>query len=178
MNCKKSHCFPLKKNHVVQRSLDLRLRGAQARNYLKICCVNVFFLLLLLLDTWKVGYFSNRLYYCDYLRVIGVYSIATVMALSALACFGKYLWLICGDGQVIGTESQRCLLDGSDGQFSLGSTYTTYPINKFRFPLRKLLWNSLYTSCFKSTEKQTGSRFGCQAHRQLAFLLFGFLLVA
>nr|XP_016942632.2 transmembrane protein 209-like isoform X2 [Drosophila suzukii] len=130
MNCKRSHCFPLKKNHVVQRSLDLRLRGAQARNYLKICCANMFVLLLLLLDTWKVGYLSNRLYYCDYLRVIGVYSIATVMGLSALACFGKYLWLICGDGQVIGTESQRCLLDGSD-ENSFGTVYTR-PVSKAR----------------------------------------------
>ncbi|XP_037720559.1 transmembrane protein 209-like [Drosophila subpulchrella] len=130
MNCKRRHCFPLKKNRVVQRSLDLRLRGAQARNYLKICCANIFVLLMLLLDTWKVGYISNRWYYCAYWRVIGVYSIATVMALSALACFGKYLWLILGDEQVIGTESQKCLLDGSD-ETPFGTVYTR-PVSKAR----------------------------------------------
>ncbi|XP_016965041.1 transmembrane protein 209-like [Drosophila biarmipes] len=130
MDCKRSLCSPLKKNQVVQRSLDLRLRGAQARSYLKVCCANLIVLLLLLLDNWTMGYICDQFYCYPYWRYTVVYSIATVMALSALACFGKYLWLICGDEQVIGTERQKCLLDcGYESPF--GTVYTR-PVSKAR----------------------------------------------
>jgi len=38
-----------------------------------------------------------------------------------VACFGKYLWLWFGGDQVIGTDTQKCLLDGKEGEDSPGN---------------------------------------------------------
>ncbi|XP_017070540.1 transmembrane protein 209-like [Drosophila eugracilis] len=109
MNCR-SILSPPKSNPLVQRSLDLRLRIAQAKNYLKRCLLNVVILSLLLLDIRVNGNYANRKYWL----YLTEYLISTVLALSALACFVKYLWLIHGEEQVIGTANQKYLLDGRD----------------------------------------------------------------
>ncbi|XP_017059140.1 transmembrane protein 209 [Drosophila ficusphila] len=109
MNFSRGNCSPLSRNPVVQRSLDLRLRGAQARHYLKWCSINVVLVSLLLLDIWQACRSVYRTYW-----FLAECTITTLMALSALACFGKYLWLWFGGDQVIGTDSQKCLLDGQE----------------------------------------------------------------
>ncbi|EDV50759.2 transmembrane protein 209 [Drosophila erecta] len=48
--------------------------------------------------------------------------VLALIALSALLYFGKYLWLIFGEDQVIGTESQKRLLDGRDDT-AFGTVY-------------------------------------------------------
>ncbi|KAI8041853.1 transmembrane protein 209 [Drosophila gunungcola] len=109
MNLPRSNCSPLSRNPVVQRSLDLRLRSAQARHYLKWCSINVLLLALLLFDMWQACRSVYRTYW-----FLAECTITTLIALSALACFGKYLWLWFGGDQVIGTDSQKCLLDGRE----------------------------------------------------------------
>ncbi|KAI8039159.1 hypothetical protein M5D96_007876, partial [Drosophila gunungcola] len=113
---KRSNYLPLRKNAVVQRSLDLRLRGAQAKTNFKICFFYLVILSILFLDIWQLHYSCNRTYWRFQAECI----ICTIIALNALACFGKYLWLTCGGHQVIGTENQKCLLDGKNGLFFLG----------------------------------------------------------
>ncbi|KAH8257171.1 hypothetical protein KR038_005168, partial [Drosophila bunnanda] len=100
---------PLSRNPVVQRSLDLRFRSAQARYYLKWCSINVVILSLLLLDIWQACRSVYRTYY-----FMAECTVTAVVGLSALACFGKYLWLWCGGDQVMGTDIQKRLLDGRD----------------------------------------------------------------
>ncbi|XP_052847562.1 transmembrane protein 209-like isoform X1 [Drosophila gunungcola] len=110
MYCTRSNYLPLRKNAVVQRSLDLRLRGAQAKTNFKICFFYLVILSILFLDIWQLHYSCNRTYWRFQAECI----ICTIIALNALACFGKYLWLTCGGHQVIGTENQKCLLDGKN----------------------------------------------------------------
>nr|NP_648968.2 uncharacterized protein Dmel_CG6479, isoform A [Drosophila melanogaster]AAF49357.1 uncharacterized protein Dmel_CG6479, isoform A [Drosophila melanogaster]ADA53598.1 FI08815p [Drosophila melanogaster]AOQ09981.1 CG6479-RA [synthetic construct] len=107
MNFTRTNCSPLSKNPVVQRSLDLRLQGAQARHYLKWCSINVVLLSLLLFDLWQACRSAYRTYW-----FLAECTITTLIGLSALACFGKYLWLWFGGDQVTGSDIQKWLLDG------------------------------------------------------------------
>ncbi|KAH8349792.1 hypothetical protein KR084_006306 [Drosophila pseudotakahashii] len=146
MNCKWNYCSPLNKNTVVERSLELRFRGAQARNYLKICCVHVVILLFFLRDIWQEGF--RRQCWC----VVAEYSITAVLGLSALACIIKCLWMMSGDEQVIGTESQKCLLDGKDENL-FGTVYTR-PLLKTGTNLpetdwKPLNWHSSYNAYWR-----------------------------
>ncbi|EDV39734.1 uncharacterized protein Dana_GF24321 [Drosophila ananassae] len=118
MNFSRSNCSPLRKSPVVQRSLDFRLRSAQARHYLKWCSINVLLLSLLLFDLWQ----ACRTVYRTYWFLLEC-TITSVVGLSAVACFVKYLWLWCGGDQVIGTDYQKYLLDGKDDN-SFRTVYT------------------------------------------------------
>ncbi|XP_017134767.1 transmembrane protein 209 [Drosophila miranda] len=104
MNYPRNTCSP-----IVQKSLDLRLHGAQAKRYLKWCSFNVVILSLLLFDLFQTCPSLRQGYF-----FMAECSVATLTALSAVACLGKYLWLWFRGGQVIGTNVQKCLLDGHD----------------------------------------------------------------
>ncbi|XP_043649203.1 uncharacterized protein LOC122617419 [Drosophila teissieri] len=109
MNCGSIQCSPLRTNSVVQRSLDSRLRRARAKECLEICFVKVVIILILFLDIWRGNSCTRKYWY----YLVECFILA-VMALSALLHFGKYLWLIFPEDQVIGTESQKRLLDGKE----------------------------------------------------------------
>ncbi|XP_022215445.1 transmembrane protein 209 [Drosophila obscura] len=98
-----------KSSPLVEKSLDLRLRGAQAKTYLKWCTINVALLSLLLFDLSQTCPSLHWTYF-----FVAECSVTTVTALSALACLAKYLWLCLSGDQVLGTDVQKCLLDGYD----------------------------------------------------------------
>ncbi|KAH8380194.1 hypothetical protein KR009_009440, partial [Drosophila setifemur] len=103
------HSSPLSRNPLVQRSLDLRLRSSQASHYLKWCSINLVLLSMLLFDIWKTCR-SAQDSFCFKAECCA----ATLVCLSTVACFGKYVWLWVGGDPVVGTDSQKCLLDGKD----------------------------------------------------------------
>ncbi|EDX10835.1 GD12417 [Drosophila simulans] len=90
MNFTRTNCSPLSKNPVVQRSLDLRLQGAQARHYLKWCYINVVLLSLLLFDLWQACRSDYRTYW-----FLAECTITTLIGLSALACFENSFRTVC-----------------------------------------------------------------------------------
>ncbi|XP_034657648.1 transmembrane protein 209 [Drosophila subobscura] len=104
MNYSRSRCSPM-----VEKSLDLRLRGAQAKTYLKWCTFNVAVLSLLLFDLSQTCPSKRWSYF-----FMAECAVSSVMALSALACLAKYLWLWFSGDPVLGTDVQKCLLDGYD----------------------------------------------------------------
>ncbi|XP_044313725.1 uncharacterized protein LOC108037914 [Drosophila rhopaloa] len=156
MYCR-SNCSPLRRNPVVQRSLDLRLRGGQAKDYLKRCSCNLVILSILFLDIYQMNYFSNR----NNWRFLAECSICPILALRAFVCFGNYLWLLCGIDQVIGTENQKCLLDGKD-EIPFGTVYAR-PVMKAQgnkmgkdmkddWPI--IHWHSSFQNSFGWTKNQ------------------------
>ncbi|KAH8300537.1 hypothetical protein KR018_011924, partial [Drosophila ironensis] len=106
--CSYPHSSPLRKNGLVEHSLDLRLRASQARHYLKWCAINVLVLSVLLVDLSRT---------CSYQYTskwfLAECALCCLSVLSGVACLCKYLWLWCLGDQVIGTSAQGCLLDGS-----------------------------------------------------------------
>ncbi|XP_030385426.1 transmembrane protein 209 [Scaptodrosophila lebanonensis] len=104
---------PLCPSPVVERSLNLRLRSAQAIKYLKWGCLHSVILVLLILDLSQTcGVFKKSLWYMI------EYAIAIFIFMCAVACLGKYMWFLCSSGYNFGTEQQRTLLyNGNDNSF-------------------------------------------------------------
>lgn len=104
---------PLKQNTLVERGLDLRLRAAKAKYYLKWGSINVILLAILLFDiSNKCPYAESNWYYLEY-------ALATVVGLSVLACFCKYFLYVFHTQPVQGTQQQKNLLkfDDNDNSF-------------------------------------------------------------
>ncbi|XP_017154466.1 transmembrane protein 209-like [Drosophila miranda] len=119
MNRSRKKCSPM-----LQKSLDMRLRGAQAKAYLKRGAFNAVVLLLLLLHLSRTCPCQRRGYFFT-----AECTVATVVALNAVACLAKYSWLWLSGVHVIGTNAQKCLLDGYDG-----NSFRTICIQKEKKP--------------------------------------------
>ncbi|XP_005178797.1 transmembrane protein 209 [Musca domestica] len=113
MNCMKTYCTPQKQNSLVERGLDLRLRAAKAKYYLKWGSINVILLAILMFDiSNKCPYAESNWYYVEY-------AAAGVVGLSVLACFCKYFLYVFHTQPVQGTQQQKNLLkfDDNDNSF-------------------------------------------------------------
>ncbi|XP_002132230.2 transmembrane protein 209-like [Drosophila pseudoobscura] len=119
MNRSRNKCSPM-----LQKSLDMRLRGAQAKAYLKRGAFNVLVLLLLLLHLSVACRCQRRGYF-----FAAECAVATVVALNAVACLAKYSWLWLSGVHGIGTYAQKCLLDGYDG-----NSFSTICVQKEKKP--------------------------------------------
>ncbi|EDW93252.2 uncharacterized protein LOC6532803 [Drosophila yakuba] len=147
MNCDSIPCSPLKTNSVVQRSLDTRLHRAQATKCLQIFGVQVVMIWILILDIWHGNPCTRKYWYSLVERIV-----LAVFALSALLHFGKYVWLSFSEDQVIGTESQKRLLDGIEDT-PLGTMYAHTDL-KSEITLKNDGWHVLFYHCGYSAKKK------------------------
>ncbi|XP_039486505.1 uncharacterized protein LOC120448530 [Drosophila santomea] len=147
MNCDSIQCSPLKTNSVVQRSLDTRLHRSQATKCLQIFCVQVVMIWILILDICHGNPCTRKYWYSLVERFV-----LAVFALSALLHFGKYIWLSFTEDQVIGTETQKRLLDGEEDT-PFGTMYAI-PDQKSEINLINNRWHVLFYQCgYSENEK-------------------------
>lgn len=120
----------------MERGLDLRLRAAKAKYYLKWGSINVILLAILMFDiSNKCPYAESNWYYVEY-------AAAGVVGLSVLACFCKYFLYVFHTQPVQGTQQQKNLLKFDDN----GKRFCIFIFNLWLIFFKTLSDNSFVTN--------------------------------